>query len=72
MEIKIAHSKKEFDTNAKEYVMNMTKNIRTLHKKNNPNCYYSKCFYEYVDFDNLEEVKKFPKTYRKCENCFPK
>ena len=57
------------------YTVNMQNNIKTVHIKNNPDCYYSKPF-NHIDFDSFEdleiELKRMNKTYRKCENCFPK
>lgn len=58
-----------FQEDAKDYVINMQNNIRTLHKKNG--CYYSKCFYKYYDFDTYEKAKASGLSIRDCLNCFP-
>ena len=53
--------------------VNMEKNIKTVHKKDNPSCYYSSP-YNHVDFNSFDELekefKKLNKTFRKCEICF--
>lgn len=55
------------------FTVNMEKNIKTVHIKNNSSCYYSKP-YTYLDFNTMEELeeyfKQINKTYRKCEICF--
>lgn len=58
-----------------KYIVNMTCNARTLHKVNSPHCNYSKYgFYDFIQFDSLEDVRKFEKdhdvSFIKCGNCF--
>ena len=73
--IKKAKSGEDFRLNAKKYVVNMEKNIKTLHIKCTPKCYPSKFLYTYIDFDKENEVEEYfiknNKAYRKCEICFP-
>ena len=57
------------------YTVNMEKNIKTVHIKNNPSCYNSKP-YNHMDFNSMEELEnafmKMNKSFRKCEICFKK
>ena len=55
---------------AKKYIINVCKNIRTLHK-NETNCYAMKTLHEYESFDTEEQVHiKYNGNYRKCKICF--
>lgn len=55
------------------YTVNMEKNIKTVHIKDNPKCYYSNP-YNHLDFNTMDELKnefkRINKSYRKCEICF--
>ena len=72
--ILVAHRKKEFDEQVKEYFVNMEKNVRTLHKTGK--CYWANYAYKFITFSSLDEVKEFEKTHRnatpfkRCGNCF--
>lgn len=66
-------NKKIFDENSKEFNVNMTKQIRTLHRKK-CNCQYAKSMNDFIPFNSLEEVEDFEKlhnvTFGRCGNCF--
>ena len=56
--------------NSKKYIINICKNMRTLHL-NETNCYHMAYLLEFESFDTEEEVsKKFNGNYRKCKICF--
>lgn len=56
--------------NAKKYIINTCKNIRTLHM-NETNCYHMSRLCEFESFDTEEQVcKQFDGNYRKCKICF--
>ena len=59
---------KNYKNEAKEYVINMTSNACTLHKKNG--CYYSHYLSNYYDFDALEEAEQSDVEFLKCKICF--
>lgn len=59
---------KYYESEAKEYVINMTSNARTLHRKNG--CYYSHHLSKYYDFDTLEEAEQSKVEFLKCKICF--
>ena len=71
-----AGSKKEFDDNVGNYFVNMTNNVRTLHKTYNRSCYYSNSAYRFISFDTHEDVEKYEKMnknstpFKRCGNCF--
>ncbi len=69
----IGGSKKIFDQYSKELNVNMTKMVRTLHRKNS-NCPYSKNLSNFIPFNTLEEVSEFEKAhivqFGRCANCF--
>lgn len=62
----------EFKKNSKEYNVNMTGLVRTLHKKDA--CYYSKYMTSFIPFNSLVEVEQFEKehniVFKRCGNCF--
>ena len=64
---------KEFQELSKDYNVNMTGIVRTLHKKGSK-CPWSKGMYSFIPFDTLEEVRKFEElhivTFKPCGNCF--
>ncbi|MBO5339148.1 MAG: hypothetical protein J6A96_05550 [Clostridia bacterium] len=68
LELKHASNGKEFQKNAKEYVINMLGNKRKLHKKNG--CYYSKCYCKYYDFNTISEAENSGIDFLKCKICF--
>ena len=56
--------------NAKMYLVNTCRNVRTLHK-NHTACYAMKTLYEFESFDTEEEAfEAFKGNYKKCKNCF--
>ena len=71
-----ASNRKDFEKKAKEYFVNMTGRIRTLHKTNYCSCGYSRFATEFITFTNMEEIATFEKThmnstpFRRCGNCF--
>lgn len=66
-------SGKLFQELSKEYNVNMTGLVRTLHKKGST-CPYSHGMTSFIPFDTLDEVEKFEKehivTFKRCGNCF--
>ena len=68
--------KAEFDRNVKDLFVNMTGNIRTLHKTNYKSCQYSKMSNSFITFSTEEEVEVYEKNnknatpFRKCGICF--
>ena len=68
LELKYAPSGKEFQEDAKKYVVNMLGNKRKLHKKNGclHSCYYSK----YYDFNTVNEAEASGIHFLKCQLCF--
>jgi len=66
----IANTADEYQENVKEYVVNMCKNRKMVHKKYG--CYQSRCLFETISFDSFEETKKLPFKVNYCEICFPK
>ena len=69
MNTKISQSVKDFQRDAKKYVINMLRgSSRTLHIKNG--CYWGERIHEYIDFDTLEEAESCGVRYEKCKNCF--
>jgi hypothetical protein len=78
-DIKVANSKKDFEKNCKEeFFVNMTKSVRTLHKKDNPSCHYSGYAFEYIPFKTLKDVERYEEKhadatpFKRCGNCFKK
>lgn len=67
-EIKHATTGLEFQTDAKEYVINMLSGARKLHKKNG--CHYSTFSAEYYDFDTKEEAYASGIEFTHCGLCF--
>ncbi|MGN8921153.1 hypothetical protein ACTNB0_08700 [Lachnospiraceae bacterium HCP28S3_F9] len=65
----VANTGGEYQEHAKEYVVNMCRNRKMVHKKNG--CYQSKYLFESISFESLEEVKKLPFKVNYCELCFP-
>jgi len=63
---------KNFQANAKKYVINMLKSSGrpTLHKKDG--CYWGKTVQEYVDFDSVDEARENGFDFTKCKICFKK
>lgn len=63
----------EFRQQCKNFNVNMTVKIRTLHKKDT--CYNAKFMYSFIPFDTIEEVEnfeqKFQIPFRRCKKCFP-
>ena len=59
----------EYQKDAKKYVVNMCSGKKMLHIKNG--CRYSKCLYEYISYDMLEEIDNLPIEVSRCELCFP-
>ena len=70
MNTKKASCGHQFNNEAKEYVINMLHNNRTLHIKNTSSCPSSKFVQEYIDFDSYEEAVESKIFLRKCKNCF--
>lgn len=68
MELKIASNEKEFQENAKEYVINMTSRSQKLHIKNG--CRFSKWLWNYYDFDSLADAKNCGVESTRCQLCF--
>ena len=68
LELKYAPSGKEFQEDAKKYVINMLGKKRKLHKKNG--CHYSRCYSEYYDFDTVNEAEVSGINFLKCQLCF--
>lgn len=66
--MKHAENTTDFQTNAKDYVINMTSGARKLHKKNG--CYYSHTLDKYYDFDTYEQAKASGIGHTDCELCF--
>lgn len=68
-----ASGKAEFDKYVKEYYVNMTGNVRTLHKKG---CYLCPLAYSFITFDSKGEVDAYEKMhqnatpFKKCGVCF--
>lgn len=55
---------------AKKYIINICKNVRTLHL-NETTCYHMSHLFEFESFDTEEQVyKKFNGNYKKCQICF--
>lgn len=65
-------SGKLFQEKSKNFNVNMTVIVRTLHKKNG--CYYSNGMTKFIPFDTIEEVERFEQehnvAFRRCANCF--
>ena len=59
---------KDYADNAKDFVINMVSETRTLHKKNG--CYYSHHLSKYYDFNTLEEAENAGIDFLKCRICF--
>ena len=66
--LKVAECEEDFRCNAKQYVINMLSNARTLHIKNG--CYHARCIAKYYDFDTLEAAEESGLEFLKCKNCF--
>lgn len=70
--------RKDFEKKAKEYFVNMTCAIRTLHKTNNQSCYHSHFAASFITFSSMAEIEDFENThmdstpFRRCGNCFRK
>lgn len=68
--------KTEFDKQVKELFVNMTSNVRTLHKTNFKSCPYSKMSNRFITFSNMKEVDAYERThkdatpFKRCGNCF--
>ena len=78
-DIKTANGGKAFGEECTtEFFVNMTKNVRTLHRKNCPSCQYSNYAYEYIPFRSLRDVEEYEKAhkdatpFKRCGNCFKK
>lgn len=71
--LKINRSKsgEDFQKHAKKYVINMCKDVRTLHITNTKSCPHSKFLYEYIDANRVEDFKIGEDYYKKCKRCFP-
>ncbi len=70
--IKIAHGKSDYAVNSKYVVNRGTKGHRTLHIYNNQSCYYSRtAFFQYEEFDTVEDAMKSDPIPQKCKLCFP-
>ena len=69
----IAQNGKTFREFSKDYNVNMTGLVRTLHKKGT-SCPCANGMFSFIPFDNLDEVKKFEQehevTFKRCGNCF--
>lgn len=59
----------DFQQNASEYVANMYKNKKTLHRKNC--CKDSIFMYEYMNFQSFEKALNFVPRLSLCQRCFP-
>ena len=70
MTLKKASNEKQFQKEAKLYVINMHENAKKLHLKNG--CHWAHCFWEYYDFDTLLEAKNCGVESTLCGNCFKK
>ena len=61
-----------FQKHSKDYNVNMTVKIRTLHRKGC--CKDSDGMTSFIPFDSLEDVKRFEEehniTFRRCGHCF--
>lgn len=68
MILKTAESAEEFQRKAKQYVMNMLSDARTLHIKNG--CYHAQYFAKYYDFERLEDAECSGVECLKCRKCF--
>ena len=56
--------------NTKKYIINICKNVRTLHM-NETNCYHMSLLYKFESFDTEEQVfNKYNGNYKKCKMCF--
>lgn len=67
MVLKTSGNSKDFNENAKEYVINMLSGAKTLHKKNG--CRHSKAISKYYDFDTYAEAKESGIDHTDCELC---
>lgn len=67
--MKVAKSVEQFQKECKPYVANMVKNRKMLHKKNE--CKDSKWFFEYEDFESIDEALNFYPRINMCQRCFP-
>ena len=71
MEIKDADCRNTFQSEARNYVINMLRGSkRTLHIKNTSRCQWSKFLLEYVDFDSLDNAKSSGIDFEPCKKCF--
>ena len=68
MILKTAENGEDFQKNAKQYVVNMLSNARTLHKKNG--CYYARYLTKYYDFETLKDAEGSGIECLKCKKCF--
>ena len=68
MFLKTAENGEDFQKNAKQYVINMLSNARTLHIKGS--CRYARYFAKYYDFDTLEAAESSDVEFLKCKLCF--
>lgn len=67
MELKYSTHKSEFDANAKEYVINMHKGSKKLHRKYG--CCDSQCLIRYYDFDSQVEAETSSVKPALCKKC---
>ena len=65
----IANQGEEYQQQAKEYVVNMCRNRKMLHRKNC--CYDSKFLYEFISFENKKDIEGLPFIVAECQKCFP-
>ena len=67
MKLKTAGNAKDFNENAKNFVINMLSGAKTLHKKNG--CRDSKAISKYYDFDTYAEAKESGIDPTDCKLC---
>ncbi len=68
MKLQTAHNVKEYQSIAKDYVINMKGKRKKLHIKNG--CYWSRCLELFYSFDNLTDAKNCGVESTLCEKCF--
>lgn len=68
MEIQQAACGKQYQQEAKKYVINMTGKRKKLHIKNG--CHWAKFLTKYYSFDTLAEAKNCGVESTLCMNCF--
>ncbi len=69
--VKTAHSGADYHPTLMYVVNRGTKGHRTLHRVNNPSCFYSKGpFYQYEEFGTVDEAMNSDPVPQKCKICF--